>query len=104
MPLRPTRVLIALALGPLVAGLLSAAAFRGRNVDGRWYEGRAVSNTYGAYDCRIQFHGENVYLQVGAVQIVGILDDEVITNPHEILAHDPRRGVDWTINCYNLGS
>ena len=104
MSIRPRRVLTALALGMLLPAVLLAASFRGRPVDGRWYEGRAVSTTYGAYDCRIQFHGENVYLQVGSVQVVCMLDDEVITDPHEIIAHDPRRGVDWTIDCFNLGS
>ena len=78
--------------------------FRDRNVDDRWYEGRAVRNTYGGYDCRIRFHGDQVFLRLGGMQIVGVLDDEVITNPHEIIAHDPRRGVDWTIDCYDLGS
>jgi hypothetical protein len=38
------------------------------------------------------------------VQVVCVLDDEVIADPHGIVAHDPRRGVDWTIDCYDLGS
>jgi hypothetical protein len=103
MRLRPTHALVALALGLLLPAVLSAATFKGRPVDGRWYDGRAVSTTYGAYDCRIQFNGDRVYLQMGGVQVVGMLEEEVITDAHEIHAHDPRRGVDWTIDCYNLG-
>ncbi len=102
---RPTHacfVLAALAL--LLPAALSAATFRGRPVDDRWYEGRAVSTTYGAYECRIKFHGDQVYLRLGGVQIVGVLEDEAISNAHEIIAHDPRRGVDWTIDCFDLGS
>jgi hypothetical protein len=105
MSRRPAHACIALAaLALLLPATMSAATFRGRPVDGRWYEGRAVSTTYGAYDCRIQFHGDQVYLRLGGVQVVGVLDDEVITNPHEIIAHDPRRGVDWTIDCFDLGN
>lgn len=105
MSRRPTHVRFALAaMALLLPAALSAATFHNRPVDERWYEGRAVSTTYGAYDCRIRFHGDQVFLQLGGVQIVGVLDEEVIANPHEIVAHDPRRGVDWTIDCFNLGS
>ena len=104
MSLRPTRVLAAVVLALILPVAVTAAVYRGRSVDDRWYEGRAVSTTYGAYDCRIRFHGDQVYLRLGGVQVVGVLDEEVITNAHEIIAHDPRRGVDWTIDCYDLGS
>jgi hypothetical protein len=92
---------LALAV-PLTAP--SAAVFKGRHVDDRWYDGQAVSTTYGAYTCRIKFHGDQVFLQMAGIQIVAVLDEEIIADPHEIVAHDPRRGVDWTIDCYNLGS
>jgi hypothetical protein len=98
----PAVLFLLLALLP--ASPLGAATFRDRNVDDRWYEGRAVSTTYGAYECLIRFHGDQVFLKLAGIQIVGVLDDEVIGNPHDILAHDPKRGVDWTIDCYNLGS
>jgi hypothetical protein len=102
---RPTRVTFVLAaLGLLLPAALSAATFKGRPIDDHWFDGHAVNTTYGAYDCRIQFHGDRVFLQMGGVQVVGILDDEVLTDPHEIIAHDPRRGVDWTVDCYNLGN
>ena len=107
MSRRPTRTCLAIALaapGLVLPAALGAATFHNRNVDARWYEGRAVSNTYGGFECRIRFHGDQVFLKLDGLEIVGVLDDEAISNPHEIVAHDPRRGVDWTIDCYDLGS
>ena len=100
-----TRLRLALAATALLLpAALSAATYHNRSVDDHWYEGRAVSTTYGGYDCRIRFHGDQVFLKLDGVQVVGVLEDEGIANPHEIVAHDPRRGVDWTIDCFNLGS
>lgn len=81
-----------------------AATFEGRNIDGRWYEGRAVSTTYGAYRCQIQFHGDRVFFRPEgtSVQIVADLDEEVISDPHDILARDPKRGVNWTLEVFNI--
>ena len=107
MSRRPMRAIITLGIAALelvLPAALSAATFHGRPVDERWYEGRAVSTTYGAYDCRIRFHGDQVFLKLGGVQVVGELDDEVIVDAHEIVAHDSLRGVDWTIDCFNLGN
>ena len=104
MPPIARPMLAALLAALLLPGPLGAATFRDRNVDGRWYEGRAVSTTYGAYDCQIKFHGDRVFIRLAGLEIVGILEDEVLTDPHEIRVNDPKRGVDWTLDCFNLGS
>jgi hypothetical protein len=110
---RPTSRVRPLAIAALLGALaalppapLAAATFRGRNVDDRWYDGRAVSTTYGAYDCQMKFHGDRVFmrLQGVGVELVGVMDDEVITDPHDIVVNDPLRGVDWSLDCFNLGS
>ncbi len=102
MPRAARTVLAALLLALVAASPAFAASYNGRSVDGRWYEGKAVSTTYGAYDCRIQFHDNEVILDLSGLQIVGVLEEEVIVDPHEIRANDPKRGVDWTIDCFNL--
>ncbi len=86
-------------------GALAAATLNGRSVDGRWYDGRAVSTTYGGYHCQMKFHGDRVFIRLSGtgVEVVGVLDDEAIADEHEIVAHDPKRGGDWTLDCYNLG-
>lgn len=88
----------------LLALPATAATYQGHGCDDRWYDGKAVSTTYGAYECQIRFNGDRVYLKIpgSGLQIVGILDEEVISDPHEIVAQDPKRGVAWTIDCYNL--
>ncbi len=103
----PTRFrnafLVALAL--MVPAGAWAASYNGKSVDDRWYEGRAVSTTYGGYRCQIKFHGDRVFFRLGGsgLQIVGVLDDEVIVDAHEVLVHDPKRGGDWTLDVYDLG-
>jgi hypothetical protein len=96
-------VLLACALG---AATVTAATYQGRRVDGRWYEGRAVSNSFGAYECQIKFDDDRVLLKVPAagIQIVAFLEDEMITDAHDITVYDPRRGVYWTLDVFNLGS
>lgn len=81
-----------------------AAMYEGRNIDGHWYEGRAVSTTYGAYRCQIKFNGDRAFFKLdgSSIQIVGMLDEEVITDPHDILVRDPKRGVNWTLEVVNL--
>ncbi len=94
---------IAIALWP---GAPRAATYNHRSVDGKWYDGKAVSSTYGAYDCQLKFTGDRVLIKLAGAssRVVGVLDDEIITDAHEIVVHDPRRGVDWTLDCYNLGN
>ena len=81
-----------------------AAMYEGRNIDGHWYEGRAVSTTYGSSRCQIKFNGDRAFFKPdgSSIQIVGILDEEVITDPHDILVRDPKRGVNWTLEVVNL--
>lgn len=98
----PRLAFAALLLALLGVPPASAATFKGRSVDGHWYEGKAVSTTYGAYDCKLQFHDNEVILDLGGMQVVGVLEEEAILDPHEIVANDPKRGVDWTIDCFNL--
>lgn len=90
----------------LCAVTASAAIYRGRRVDGRWYEGRIVSTTFGAYECQVRFDGERALIRLpgSGLQINGFLEDEVITDPHDITVEDPRRGVYWTLSVHNLGS
>ncbi|MFN8588294.1 MAG: hypothetical protein U0704_10900 [Candidatus Eisenbacteria bacterium] len=106
----PRVMLPALVPAALLGGALAtssathAATYEGRSVDDRWYEGRAVSTTYGAYRCQIKFHGDRVYFRPEgtSVQVVAFLDEEAITDPHDILARDPKRGVNWTLEVVDL--
>ena len=82
-----------------------AAMFEGRAIDDHWWDGRAVSDTWGAYHCQIKFHGDRVFFRLvdAGIEVVGVLDDEIIVDPHDILVHDPKRGGDWSLDCYDLG-
>lgn len=90
-----------LAAGPIAA---DAAMYNGRNIDGKWYDGRCVSTTYGSYRCQVKFNGDRatIRLEGSNVQLIGVLEEEVISDPHDILVNDPRRGVNWTIELHNL--
>ncbi len=81
-----------------------AATHDGRNVDGRWYEGRAVSTTFGSYACQIKFSGDRALIKLSeaGIQIVGMLDEEGILDPHDIVVNDPKRGVYWTLDCFDM--
>lgn len=103
--LRPGPIAVLLmACCTLAAGAAPAAMFNGRNVDDKWYEGRCVSTTYGAYRCQIKFNGDRAFFRPEgtSIQIVGIMEDETINDPHEILVNDPKRGVNWTLEVINL--
>lgn len=100
---------LTLALGVAGASLAdpaSAAIYKGRRVDGRWFQGRVVNTTFGAYDCEVRFDGERALIRLrgAGLQLEGFLEDEVITDPREISVEDPRRGVWWTLSVFNLGS
>jgi hypothetical protein len=84
---------------------LAAATFEGRPIDDIWYEGRAVSTTWGGYRCSMKFHDDRVFMRLvdAGIDVVGVLDDEEILDSHEITVHDPKRGGDWTLDCFNLG-
>ena len=91
-----------LAVLPIAA---LAATFNGRSVDGRWYDGRVVSTTYGAYDCQVRFNGDRAFIRLtsAGITVVGIMDEEAILDPHEIVVNDPKRGVNWSLDCFDLG-
>lgn len=102
-----TGALAIAVLAVTLAGTPGAAAiYKGRRVDGRWYEGRVISTTFGAYDCQVRFDGNRALIRLPAtgLQITGFLEDEVITDAHDITVEDPRRGVYWTLTVFNLGS
>lgn len=105
--LRIPAVVTAVTMVVLVVGSaasLCAATYKGKPVDRRWYSGKAVSTTYGGYDnVQVKFEGERVYIKVGGTQIVAFLDEETITDPHEIGCNDPKRGVNWVLSVYDLG-
>jgi len=89
----------------LLPAALAAATLDGKSVDERWYEGRAVNDDLGGYHCQMKFHGDHVFIRLieAGLDVVGVLDDEAISDPHEIVVHDPKRGCDWTLDCYDLG-
>ena len=97
----------ALAMGVLLLASSSLAATHGgRRVDGRWFDGRIVNTTFGAYDCQVKFDGDRATLKLASsnLQIVAFLEEEEIFDPSEITLYDPRRGVYWTLSVHNLGS
>lgn len=108
MHMRAIRLLFTAAFAAVAFACIApparAAMYEGRNIDGHWFEGRAVSTTYGAYRCQIKFNGDRAFFKLdgSSIQIVGILDEEVITDPHDILVRDPKRGVNWTLEVVNL--
>ena len=104
--MQPLRLLSTLGLLIVLApsAVSRAATHGGRSVDGRWFDGRVVSTTFGAYDCQVRFNGDvvNIKLTAIGVQIQGELEDEAIADPHDITIEDPKRGVNWTLDCFNL--
>ncbi len=104
MPRPIVRIALTLALGLGLVPLATAATYKGKRVDARWYSGKAISTTYGGYDnVQIKFEGERVYIRVGGQQIVAFLEEESIRDPHEIACNDPKRGVNWVLSVYDLG-
>ena len=102
--MRIGRLLLLVLAGMLVAGTAMSAVYKGRRVDGHWFKGRAINSTFGAYECEVKFDGDRGFVRVpsAGLQIVVFLDEEVILDPHDITAYDPRRGVYWTLNQYVL--
>lgn len=98
-------VLAAIAASAIVAASSPAAVYKGRPVDGRWFDGRVVSDDFGAYDCQVRFHADRASVRLinSNLQIEGFLEEEAIGDPHRILLHDPKRGMYWTLDVYNFG-
>jgi len=106
--MRAFRFTVLFALGILLAaGVTSAAAatYRGKSVDRLRYQGSILNADYGQYeDLDLKFHGDQIYVYFhGGGRIVLTLEDEEITDPHRIAAHDPRRGITWEVNVRDLG-
>jgi hypothetical protein len=101
-----SRILLLVAACGLAAVAANAAVYKGRQVDGRWFEGRVVSDDFGAYDCQVRFSGDRAMVRLTNynLQVEGFLEDEAITDPHRILLHDPKRGMYWTLDVFNFGN
>lgn len=97
-------LLVALA-GMGAASFATAAHYRGKNVDGTWYTGDISHPDFGTLrNVSVRFEGERVMVQFsGGGQINAHLDDEEISDPHEIPARDHRRGIVWTLSVRDLG-
>ena len=81
-----------------------AATYQGRNVDGRWFQGRIVNNTFGAYDTWVRFQEDRVFYgqPSGASHFLGTLEQEEISDTHDIRVYDDRRGIWWSLQVYHL--
>lgn len=97
-----------LALAVLVACACAtpavAATYKDRSVDRVRYHARISNGDYGTYDnVEVKFHGDHadVYFPRGG-RLVLLLEDEVIVDPHEIVAHDPLRGITWEVDVRDL--
>ena len=98
------RTAIVLALTGLLGALIMTAparcaTYHGRSVDETRYQASILNNDYGQIDnVEVRFHGANAYVSVyGGARLVLILEDEEISDPRRIPAHDPRRGIMWEI-------
>jgi hypothetical protein len=105
--MRAARVLasmIVLGLALASASPLAAATYQGRPVDDVWYQGRCLCYTYGQFDCQIRFHGDRAFIRIPTegIQVVGVLEDEIILDAHDIVVNDPKRGVNWSLDCLDL--
>lgn len=104
--MRIGRIGVLVLAGVLCAATSFAATYKGRNVDGHWFDGRATNTTFGSYNCQIRFADDRAMVRIPSLgmQIETFLDDEAISDPHDITVYDPRRGVYWTLSVRNMGS
>ena len=102
------RMPLATALTLLWIGALPSpatpATYDGRVIDGHWYNGSAVNHLAGKFDdCRIRFESEKLYVKVpSGATIVGFMDEEIISDPHEIHVYDPKRSLYWIVDVVDL--
>lgn len=102
----PRRVALAVSTALiLVASSAAAASFRGKSVDGHWYAGDISHPDIGTFrNVAVRFEGDRVMIQfAGGGQINAHLDDEQISDPHEIPCRDYRRGIVWELSVHGLG-
>jgi len=102
--MRSRVVLVAVALA-LLADAAQSATYKGRQVDGHWFEGRVENDDFGAYDCQVRFSGDRAMIRLlnYNLQLEGFLDEEDIGDPHRVRLHDPKRGMYWTLDVFNFG-
>jgi hypothetical protein len=100
-----SRILLLVAAWALATTTAFGASYKGRHVDGRWFEGRVMNEDFGAYDCQVRFHDDRAMVRFTSLnlQMEGFLEEEAIADPHRITLYDPRRGMYWTLDVFNLG-
>ncbi len=103
-----TRAAIALALIVLLAIPATpapAATYRGRDIDRRTWHCHASTNDYGIFrNAEVRFDGERAYLLLpSGPRIVLILEEEIITDPHQVVGYDHKRGLRWELDVLDLG-
>jgi hypothetical protein len=97
---------LGLALGLLLAARAEGAMFHDRNVDGRHYLATVTNGDFGSYEgVDVRFQGDHAYVHLpGGGRLVLILESDEIEDPHEIPAHDPRRGITWILDVKDLAA
>ena len=95
---------LALALSLSGAPCAHAASYRGHNVDRHHYHATLTNYDFGSFeDADVRFQGEHAYAHlVNGARLVLVLEEEDIDDPHEIVAHDPRRGITWLLDVKDL--
>lgn len=95
---------LALAAGASFVAPASAADYGGRCVDGKYFNASAAASPYGTFeDVQVKFQGERVYIRFPhGLQIIAILEDERIDDPHEVIAQDDKRDLTWVLDVRGL--
>jgi len=104
MPSQLGALALTLVLATATPAPASAASYQGRNVDDHRYRGTVSNNDYGVYsNVEIKFQGERAYVYFASgTRLILNLEDEEITDPHSVAAHDPRRGIQWELDVKDL--
>jgi len=99
------RLCLALSLaGMLLPATATAATYRGHSIDGRRYGASLKNDDIGTVvGVEVKFSGRDATVYVrGTSQLYLVLDEEEITDPRHIAAHDDKRGIEWEIDVRNL--
>jgi hypothetical protein len=101
---RPLALLVLAATLAAATVPARAAVWQGRNVDGRTWHCDAMTNDFGRFNgCEVRFNGERAYLTLASgTRIILILEDEIIADPHQVVAFDHRRGIRWELDVHDL--